>query len=103
MHGTNDFVRPYDGWDEYMVSINDTNLYWAEHNGIEGLPEMTPFSNSGLNLERYDFGTGDGDVSIIHYKVIGGFHEWFSFSDDGESTEAIIWNFLSQYDQDGLL
>jgi polyhydroxybutyrate depolymerase len=102
LHGTNDDARPYSGWDGYLLSIDASHTYFADHNNITASPSMTSVSGNGFSIERYDHTGGDGDVAITHYKVLNGPHTWFSISDDGVETEGLIWNFLSQYDQDGL-
>ncbi|MDG1481540.1 MAG: PHB depolymerase family esterase [Myxococcota bacterium] len=99
-HGTADGDRPYEGWDGYLLSIEASHQYLAAHNNITASPAMTPLSDSGFTIERYDY--EGGDAAITHYKVLNGAHTWFSFSDDGVETSSLIWRFLSQYDQDGL-
>ena len=99
-HGTADGDRPYEGWDGYLLSIDASHAYFADHNNITASPSMTTLSDSGFTIERYDH--EGGDVAITHYKVLSGPHIWFSFSDGGAETSSLIWNFLSQYDQSGL-
>ena len=101
-HGTADGARPYDGWDGYMVSIDDTLSYWNAHNNIVDEAEMTGINDSGYNIQRYQYEGGDGGTAVTHYKVLGGGHLWFSFYDDGVETDQLIWDFLSQFDRDGL-
>ena len=101
-HGTADGDRPYQGWEGYLLSITASHAYFAEHNTITASPTVTPISDSGYTIERYDYEGGDGDVAIHHYKVLGGQHVWFSFSDEGVETNSLIWDFLSQYDHSGL-
>ena len=101
IHGTADGDRPYQGWDGYLLSIDSSHTYFAEHNNITASPSMTTLSDSGFTIERYDHEGGDGDVAITHYKVLNGPHIWYSFSDGGVETTSLIWNFLSQFDQAG--
>ncbi len=102
LHGTADGDRPYDGWEGYLLSIDESTTFWNDQNNISGSPTMTSIQDSGLNIERYDYVGGDGDVAHRHYKVIGGGHVWFSFDDEGTPANQVIWDYLSQFDQDGL-
>ena len=102
-HGTNDFLRPYDGLDDYLLSIDDSTAYFNAYNNITQAPTTTQISDGVFNIQRSDYVGGDGGVEQVHYKITGGPHIWFSFEDEGVETRSLIWNFLSQYDRDGLL
>ena len=83
------------------MSMYEILTYWGDHNNISAAPTVTSFSDSGLNIERYDYGGGDGDVAMTHYKILGGWHLWFSFSDEGANTDRLIWDFVSRFDVNG--
>ena len=40
--------------------------------------------------------------TIHHYKVIGGDHVWLDISNNGFSTNQLIWNFFTKFDLNGL-
>jgi len=101
MHGTADFDRPYDGYPGYLLSIPATIAYWNAQNNISGEATTTTFTNGGNAIERLQYTGGTGGAALTHYKVIGGGHIWFNFSDEGVSANRLIWNFLSQFNRDG--
>lgn len=101
IHGTADGVRPYSGYQGYMLSIDDSNQYFNNHNNISGPPTVTDFRDGGQSIERYAYEGGDGGVSVVHYKVNGGGHIWFSFNEDGVDVNSLIWDFLSRHDRNG--
>lgn len=102
LHGTADFTRPYDGYEGYLLSIPESLELWAGKNNISGAATKTTISDGGVQIERHDYPNGDGNVSIKHYKVINGQHVWLKFKDDGVDSNRLIWNFLSQFNQQGL-
>ena len=101
-HGTRDNDRPYDGYPGYMMSIDEINEYWNAHNQIEDEGTTEGFESRGYDIERTDFIGGEGDVKVTHYNFVRGGHDWFNFEDDGVDTVGIIWNFVSQFDQNGI-
>ena len=99
-HGTADDVRPYDdGYPGYLYGIEDSTAYFNDLNGITDSGTMTSISG---NIERYDYVGGDGGVTHRHYKFINGGHIWLSVNDEGSQTDEIIWEYLSQFDAEGM-
>ena len=101
LHGTDDGVVPYNGGFGYE-SIDDVMSYWAQANGIEGTPTMNSAASGGSTIEHYAYPTGNNGTSITHYKIIGGGHVWFNINYNGSGTNELIWDFVSQYDINGL-
>ena len=106
MHGTNDGTLPYDG-NSYYTSIESTLDYWNAFNNTDASPKITSAldvgeNGSSIEIERYEYGQGDKDSSVEHYKVIGGGHDWFNWSFDGQQTNNILLNFFSLYDLSAL-
>lgn len=107
MHGTNDETLPYNG-DTYYASIESSLEYWNSFNNTDETPEVTSASDVGekgsfIEIERYKYGNGDRGSSVEHYKMIGGGHDWFNLSFNGQSTNNILLNFFSQYNLNTLL
>jgi len=103
IHGTGDRTRPYDGWEEYMLSIEQSISFWNDQNNITEAPTVTNIQDGGTNILRYDYFGGDGGSIQRHYKVIGGGHIWFSFSEGGVEVNRLIWEMLSSFDSDGAI
>jgi polyhydroxybutyrate depolymerase len=106
MHGTNDGTLPYDG-NSYYTSIESTLDYWNAFNNTDASPRITSASDVGekgsfIEMERYEYGQGDKDSSVEHYKMIGGGHDWFNLSFNGQQTNTILLNFFSHYDLSAL-
>ena len=101
LHGTLDFVLPYTGGN-FFLSVQAVLDYWIEFNNTEVNPTVSIDSESDIPIEHYVYGSGDNGVSVEHYKYILGNHGWFSAKYKGKSTAELLWDFLSQYDIEGL-
>ena len=93
IHGTNDSYNPYNG-NQYSISINQLNKYWVSINGSQSSPSTSQFSRG---VTRYLWAETEDCHTVEHYRVQEGFHDWPSFS------EQVIWDFVSQYNIDGLI
>jgi len=109
IHGTED---DYNGitWQgiTYYISLNEVNSYWANFNNTDSIPEVVqlPDINSadGSTVEHHSWNNGNGCVSVEHYKVIGGGHDWpGSFGNMDIDASIEIWSFVSQYDLNGYI
>ncbi|MAE08003.1 MAG: hypothetical protein CL661_04510 [Bacteroidetes bacterium] len=106
IHGTDDGVVPYTGaaWSE---SIDNVLQYWVGVDNcnitptITSLPDLDP--NDGSTVEHYVYEGGDNNVTVEHYKVIGGGHTWPGNTFGGSGTNNDInaseevWKFFSRY------
>ena len=101
-NGTEDFIRPYAGYTDYLLPVDDTVEFWRTYNQIEGSPTIDRFDTNGLTVERSVYSGGNGDVSVDLYKVIGGDHVWFDINLNGEDLNQTIWRFFSRFDSNGL-
>lgn len=101
IHGTSDNVLPYNGTTGYE-SIQSVIDYWVNYNNADANPTFDSFNDNGTNIEHYLYANGDSSSRIEHYKVIGGDHVWFDMNYQGMNTNDLIWNFVSQYDINGL-
>ena len=102
IHGTSDFVVPYDGGGKRLMSIDEVLAYWTGFNNTSADPMETSRNESGVTIEHYSYPGGDNDTSVEHYKVIDGGHVWFDIRYDGSDTSRLIWDFVSRFDIDGL-
>jgi polyhydroxybutyrate depolymerase len=101
-NGTQDFIRPYDGFPGYLLSVEDAVGYWTGHNELANAPVLDTFSTNGLTVERSVYSGGTNGASVGLFKVIGGDHVWFDFQIDGVPFNRLIWDFVSQFDTNGL-
>lgn len=101
IHGTDDDLRPVVGYEGFLLSIDASHELLRLHNGIRDEPTVTPVDGGGMSVDRFDFTGGTGDVAMRHYRVRQGPHDWLQVTDEGVQTDALIWNFLSQFDHDG--
>ena len=100
LHGTSDYVIPYEGGD--YSAVQTTLDYWIDFNKASTKPTVTIDNSGGISIEHYVYGQGDNSVSVEHYKYIGGDHVWFSATYQGQSAAQLVWNFVSDYDINGL-
>lgn len=101
IHGTSDAYVPYGGA-EGLKSIDDVLAYWTGFNNTVAVPTVNRVNDRALSIERHSYSDGDKNTSVEHYKVIDGGHVWFDINYDGANTSALIWNFVSRYDINGL-
>jgi len=101
LHGTADSVIPYNG-DNYYAAAQNVLYHWVDFNNTRTTPVVSSESTGGNTIERYVYNQGDNNVSVEHYKYIGGEHVWFSSTFQGQSTAELIWSFLSKHDINGL-
>jgi len=110
MHGTVDNVWPYNGtpWAE---SVDDVIQYWVGYNNCNPTPSITVLPdidpNDGSTVELFVYDDGDNNVSVLHYKIIGGGHTWPGNTGGGTNRDIDaseeIWNFFSRFDINGLI
>ena len=102
IHGTSDYYVPYGGGIEGLLSIDEVLAYWTGFNNTGTTPTESRMNDGATTIERYSYTDGDDNTSVEHYKVIDGGHVWFDINYDGSNTSALIWNFVSRYDINGL-
>jgi polyhydroxybutyrate depolymerase len=101
LHGTADDTLPYNG-NNYFNSTQTVLNHWIAFNNTNPSPTVTSDTSGSMTIERYVYDQGDSGVAVTHYKYIGGGHNWFTTSYKGQDTATLIWNFVSQYDINGL-
>ena len=101
IHGTSDDVLPYKGSSEYN-SIETVLNFWRNFNNTSATPILNMVDDNGTTIERYQYNQSDNDISVEHYKIIGGGHEWFDMNYQGSNTSELVWNFVSRYDLNGI-
>ena len=101
IHGTSDAVVPYAGA-VGLKSIDDVLAYWTDFNNTAATPTASRITDGATTIERHSWSEGDKGTSVEHFKVINGGHVWFDINYDGANTSALIWNFVSRYDVNGL-
>lgn len=102
LHGTSDGVLPYFGSNDYN-SVESTLNFWMNFNSTDSIANSNVISNNGITIQYDFYGNGNNNVSVEHYKIINGGHDWFNLNFNGEKTDELIWGFFSKYDIDGLL
>ena len=102
VNGTADYSRPYEGYEGYLLSVDDAVSFWTNYNQTGADPSTTTFSSSGLSIERFDYVGGSGGAEVRLYKVNQGSHVWFDFPDEGVAHNQVIWDFLSRFDLSGV-
>jgi hypothetical protein len=113
IHGTADGVVSYYGGytlnsKSLSKSLAEVNIYWVNYNNtnspatITNLPDIN--NSDGSTVEYHEYNKGDNCTSVKHYKVLGGNHTWPGVSGNMDiNADAVIWDFVSQYDINGLI
>ncbi len=112
IHGTADFVVPYNGQSPWTAPVDSVVAYWARYNQCElppletDLQDINPNDGSTVRLFQYRNGTNGAEVEL--YKVFNGGHTWPNnqFISAGTNFDfdasLAIWQFFAQYDLEGL-
>ena len=109
IHGTADLTVTYDGpVPANSKSVSEVNAFWVNYNGAQSAPIVKKLPDvstlDGTTVEYYSYTNGDNCVAVDHYKVIGGEHDWPGIWGNQDIVASeIIWNFVSQYDSNGLI
>ena len=101
IHGTSDGVIPYAGNNEY-ASVESTLAFWRNFNSTDSVPYSNSITTGGNSIEYEYYSNGNNGVSVEHYKINQGGHEWFDLNYNGQNTGQLIWEFFSKYDINGL-
>ena len=102
IHGLLDFVVPYQG-NAGSKSIPDVIDYWVNYNSCNTDPE-TVIKYDDYSLILYDTYTSclnDVNVKLILHPEMG--HDWPSLRSYNIDASIEIWNFVSKFDQFGLI
>lgn len=93
-HGTNDPTVDYDppSFDQ-ALTVEESIDYWSNFNDLN----LDYYENLNSNVEIYTYFKDSSPTKFIHYKVIGGQHEWFWNSWGFNATQELV-NFFSQYE-----
>lgn len=107
IHGTADNIVQYNGnIPEEIMSQSETLAYWATFNNTDPDPtivDIPDINNSdGSTVEFLKYPNGDKDVSVEHYKITGGGHDWPGKTGNMDiDASHLIWNFVSKFDING--
>jgi len=100
IHGTDDFDVPYVG-NSYYPSIPDVVDWWKNFNNATNEDLLT---NQDGTIEQYIYYDDAGDRFVEHIKVIGGGHYWDDkLNYEAKNTSGLIWEFVSNFDIDGVI
>tara|TARA_B100000676_G_C18001451_1_gene801144 strand:- start:197 stop:1087 length:891 start_codon:yes stop_codon:yes gene_type:complete len=102
IHGTSDGVIPYAGNNEY-ASVESTLTFWRNFNSTDSISNSNSITSGGNTIEYTSYSNGNNGVSVEHYKINQGGHEWFDLNYNELNTSELIWEFFSKYDMDGLI
>jgi polyhydroxybutyrate depolymerase len=101
IHGTEDSVVLYDGDNQGSTAITDVIEWWKNFNNT---PNEDVLTNQDGSIEQQKYFNDAGDIYVEHIKVIGGDHYWDDkLNYNGTNTSGLIWQFLSNYDIDGVI
>jgi len=104
-HGMEDPIVIYDGWKDFWgntlyMSVNESILFWVEHNGCEPIPEIEISESENIITSTYK--NGNQGTEVILYSVVDGGHEWFGgleafFPPCEISINDIMWEFFESH------
>ena len=106
IHGTQDSYNAYNGGPPYSLGLIAASQYWAQNANANTNPTTVALPNTapgdGSTVDLLTWSDGDDCVSIDHYRVNNGGHDWpGSFGNmDIDSTE-VIWEFCRRFDLNG--
>lgn len=107
IHGTADGTVSYATTaPSNSTTVPETNDYWITSNDLDSNPTITNLPDTdpsdGSTVERSVY---ENDcLTLEHYQVEGGGHDWVGVRGNMDiDASSVIWNFVSQYDLNGLI
>ena len=97
IHGTSDYSRPYTGISNYYSSVESTISFWRNFNNTTADVITNNFNINNNTIEHNIYTDSSSNSYVELYKVIGGEHYWLDITNNGYSTDQIIWNFVSKF------
>jgi len=96
-HGTSDAIVDYfppsfDG----SLTVEESIQFWSNYNNLD----LQILEQLNSNVEVYTYYSESTPAKFVHYKVIGGGHDWFGspwVTNWGFETSAELINFFTQY------
>jgi polyhydroxybutyrate depolymerase len=112
IHGLDDYVVPYLGYEALCEPMDDVINFWVNYNRCNSSPASQIITD--LNGDEYGgihkvYENGENNVSVEFYLLDEMGHEWPRVnapSDYGSydiDAPSLIWEFLSKYDINGLI
>lgn len=100
INGTADNDRPYNGINDYYLSVDNTLEYWSNYHSADSVVIEDFVDRNNNAIELYTYFNQSGLSFLQHYKIIGGGHYWFDLSVNDENLDQIIWRFFKKHGRD---
>ena len=100
INGTADNDRPYNGINDYYLSVDNTLEYWSNYHSADSVVIEDFVDRNNNAIELYTYLNQSGLSFLQHYKIIGGGHYWFDLSVNDENLDQIIWRFFKKHGRD---
>lgn len=107
IHGTSDFVVPYEGFAGTILGVDSFLDFWIEFNGCIDSPlvkELPDLVQEGSTVTQYEWNQCDSAKPIKLLKVINGGHNWPGTSAGGIgivnqdiNASQEVWNFVKNF------
>mgnify|MGYP001201814022 FL=1 len=98
INGTADNERPYNGINDYYLSVDNTIEYWSNYHSVDSVVLENFVDGNNNVIEFYTFLSQNGLSLLKHYKIIDGDHVWFDLNVNGENLDQLIWRFFKNHD-----
>ena len=98
INGTADNERPYNGINDYYLSVDNTIEYWSNYHSVDSVVLENFVDGNNNVIEFYTFLNQNGLSLLKHYKIIDGNHVWFDLNVNGENLDQLIWRFFKNHD-----
>ena len=98
INGTADNERPYNGINDYYLSVDNTLEYWSNYHSVDSVVLENFVDGNNNVVEFYTF-LNQNELSFLkHYKIIDGNHVWFDLNVNGKNLDQLIWRFFKNHD-----
>ena len=98
INGTADNERPYNGINDYYLSVDNSLDYWSNYHSADSVVLENFVDGNNNVIEFYTFLNQNGLSLLKHYKIIDGDHVWFDLNVNGENLDQLIWRFFKNHD-----
>ena len=100
INGTADNERPYNGINDYYLSVDNTLQYWSNYHLADSVVIEEFVDENNNVIEFYKYLNQSGLSFLQHYKIIDGGHYWFDLSVNGQNLDQLIWQFFKKHDNE---
>ena len=89
INGTADNSRPYNGINDYYLSVENALEFWSNHHRSDSTVIENFMDNNNNSIEHFEYFNLNDQSYLEHYKIINGGHDWFELSVNDKNIDQV--------------